>query len=87
VLANVRRLLKPGGLFISKTPGLSDMGPLIPVMVFGLRLIGKAPTVSFFRAAALERQIEAAGFAIEERALHKSKGRDTRPFLVARRSA
>jgi ubiquinone/menaquinone biosynthesis C-methylase UbiE len=85
-LANVHRLLKPGGLFISKTPCLADANPIYRVIVPVMRLAGKAPYVAFFSDADLEREIVAAGFEIIERDRHGSKPRDPRPFLVARRT-
>ena len=48
------RALKPGGLFISKTPCLSEMNPLLRLAVPVARLVGKAPHVAFFSAVALE---------------------------------
>jgi len=75
-LAQVHRVLKPGGLFVSKTPCLAEMNPLIRLAVPVMQLVGKAPYVAVFSAAALEREIEAAGFAIVERARHGS-GRRT----------
>ena len=86
VLAQVRRLLKPGGLFISKTPCLLEMNPLIRMAVPIARLLGKAPTVAFFSAAALEAEIAGAGFEITERGRHGSGRKDPRIFIVARKS-
>lgn len=80
----IRRLLKPGGLFISKTPCLAEMTVLIRLAVPLMRMIGKAPHVSFFTAEALERDVTAAGFTVLERARHGSGRRDPRIFLVAR---
>ncbi|MGQ0684557.1 class I SAM-dependent methyltransferase [Bradyrhizobium sp.] len=85
VLAGVHRLLRPGGLFISKTPCLKEMNPLIRIAVPMMQLIGKAPHVAFLSAEDLEREIAAAGFEIVERARHGSRGKDVRPFLVARK--
>lgn len=88
VLQSVHQMLKPGGCFISKTPCLADMNPIVSpilrVAVFAMRLIGKAPWVAFLSARQIEREIEAAGFTIVERGYHGSKGKDTRRFLVAR---
>ncbi len=84
-LANIRRQLRPGGLFISKTPCLSEMNPLIRLAVPCMRFIGKAPFVSFFSAPALEAEIAAAGFAINERERHGSGRKDPRIFIVARK--
>ena len=86
-LARLRRLLKPGGLFISKTPCLGDMNPLIRLVVPAMQMIGQAPYVAVFSAAELERKIAAAGFEVVERERHASKGKDARPFIVARKPA
>lgn len=84
-LRNVHRLLKPGGLFISKTPCLKEMNPLVRIAVPVMQAVGKAPYVAFFSAEDLAREVRAAGFEIVERARHASRGRDARPFLVARK--
>jgi ubiquinone/menaquinone biosynthesis C-methylase UbiE len=84
-LRSVHRLLKPGGLFVSKTPCLKEMNPLVRLAVPVMQLIGKAPYVAFLSTDDLERDIAAAGFEIIERARHASGGRDPRPFLVARK--
>lgn len=85
VLRNIYRLLKPGGLFISKTPCLAQMGRPVRLLVPVMQAFGKAPYVAFFTDAELEREIAAAHFEIVERARHGSRGKDTRPFLVARK--
>lgn len=84
-LRGVHRVLKPGGLFVSKTPCLSEMNPAIRLVVPLMQAVGKAPYVAFFSAAQLERAIADAGFEIIERARHATKGKDVRPFLVARK--
>jgi ubiquinone/menaquinone biosynthesis C-methylase UbiE len=84
-ISAARRLLKPGGLFISKTPCLKEMSLVIRMAVPVMRLAGKAPYVSHFDAETLENGIAAAGFEIIERGRHASKGKDPRLFLVARR--
>jgi ubiquinone/menaquinone biosynthesis C-methylase UbiE len=85
-LANIHRLLKPGGLFISKTPCLGDANPIYRVLVPVMRLVGKAPYVAFLSNNDLEREITVAGFEIITRERHGSKPKDPRPFLVARRT-
>jgi ubiquinone/menaquinone biosynthesis C-methylase UbiE len=85
-LAHVHRLLKPGCLFISKTPCLSEMNPFIRLAVPIMRLVGKAPYVSFFSATELEAEIADAGFTIIERDRHSSAPKDARIFIVARKS-
>jgi ubiquinone/menaquinone biosynthesis C-methylase UbiE len=77
--------LKPGGLFVSKTPCLSEMTPLIRLAVPVARLFGKAPHVSFFTAAELIDDITDAGFTLVEQARHGSKPNDSRIFVIARR--
>lgn len=84
VLGHIRSLLVPGGIFISKTPCLGDMNPLIRLVIPPMRLLGKAPGVSVFSAVALEEAIRAAGFGILVSERHGSKKKDHRPFIVAR---
>jgi ubiquinone/menaquinone biosynthesis C-methylase UbiE len=86
LLAHVRRVMKPGGLFVSKTPCLSEMNPFIRLAVPLMKLVGKAPRVSFFDAAGIEAEIAAAGFAIVERARHGSGRKDPRIVIVARKA-
>lgn len=85
-LAHVHALLKPGGVFISKTPCLSEMNVLIRYAVPVARMVGKAPHVSFFTAPELEAEIASAGFTIIEQARHGSDRKDPLIFIVARKS-
>lgn len=85
VLAHLFAGLLPGGLFISKTPCLGEMNPLIRLALPLARLIGKAPTVAVFTGSALEAQIVQAGFSIIHRERHGSKAKDSRIFLAARK--
>jgi ubiquinone/menaquinone biosynthesis C-methylase UbiE len=85
-LANVRRLLKPGGVFISKTPCLKEMSPLIRLAVPVMQAFGQAPYVAFFSAEDVEREIADAGFEILERDRHGTGRKpERRIFLVARK--
>lgn len=85
-LEAVHRLLKPGALFISKTPCLNEMTPLLPWIVRPAQWVGLAPSVAFFTAEELEREIAAAGFDIVERDRHGTKKKqEPRIFLVARK--
>jgi ubiquinone/menaquinone biosynthesis C-methylase UbiE len=85
-LRSIHVLLNPGGLFISKTPCLVDMNPLIRLLALpAMRAIGKAPHVSSLGASALERLIIDAGFDVLVRESHASKGKDQRPYIVARK--
>ncbi|MCX7325245.1 MAG: class I SAM-dependent methyltransferase [Hyphomicrobiales bacterium] len=83
-LAEAHRLLRPGGLFISKTPCLSEMNPLIRVALPVTRLLGKAPNVSFFAAAERATEIARAGFTVEARERQETGSKDIRIFIVAR---
>lgn len=83
-VAEVRRLVRPGGLFISKTPCLREMNPLIPLLVPVARFFGRAPSVLVFSAAELEAAIAAAGFSIEGVERHGSGRKDPRAFIIAR---
>ena len=85
-LRRIHALLAAEGLFISKTPCLGDMNPLIRLALLpAMRAIGKAPYVSAFRAAELSQLIGAAGFDIRATESHATKGNDTRPYIVARK--
>lgn len=86
-LRDIHTVLAPGGIFISKTPCLRDMtaGVLMFALLPVMRALGKAPHVAIFSAAELERQIVDAGFEIAKTELHASGGKDTRPFIIARK--
>jgi len=85
VLKNIRTLLKPKGLFISKTPCVGDMNPVIRLAIPLMRIAGMAPgSVTSFSSASLVREIRTAGFEILENERHGSERKDTRPFIVAR---
>ena len=81
-VAGVRRLLKPGGFFISSTVCLADrlwfLRPVIPVMQW----IGKAPFVSFLRAEDVLAEVTGAGFEARE---HWTHGRSNSLFLIAQK--
>ena len=83
-LAQVARMLTPGGLFISKTPCLRAMWylrPLLPV----LRLMSKAPGgVAFLSPETLEAALRRARFEIVETGDYPAKT-PPRRFVVARK--
>ncbi|WP_421738831.1 class I SAM-dependent methyltransferase [Caulobacter sp.] len=86
-LNHIRTLLVPGGLFISKTPCLGDMNPLVgqallPVM----RAVGRAPYVNIFNKAELCSLFSASGFEILAVEDHATKGNGRCPCIVARKS-
>lgn len=85
-LRRIHSLLAAEGLFISKTPCLGDMNPLISLVVLpGMRAIGKVPYVSVFRQAEFCQLVSAAGFDILATENHATKGNDRRPCIVARK--
>lgn len=84
LLGDIRRLLAPGGLLVSKTPCVGDMNPLIRLAIPLMQLVGKAPGVTTFTAAELEEAIRAAGFEIVANERHGSGKKDIRPFIAAR---
>lgn len=85
-LRSIHTLLAPGGLFISKTPCLGDMNPLIRLALPVMRAVGKAPYAGVFRARELSEFIAAAGFEVLSMESHASRGKDSRPFIMARRN-
>ncbi len=66
VMGRVRGLLKPGGLFISKTACLQGIFRVMALPVGVMRLFGKAPKVSFFSNRWLEAAVQRQGFDILE---------------------
>jgi ubiquinone/menaquinone biosynthesis C-methylase UbiE len=85
-LRRIHSLIAPGGLFISKTPCLGDMNPLLSLVLLpGMRAIGKAPYVSVFSQTELGRLVSSAGFDILATENHATKGNDRRPCIVARK--
>lgn len=87
-LQSALNALKPGGLFISKTPCLNEMNPLIPRLALPLmRALGKAPHVLCFSATELQEALAWQGLEIVSVEWHGSRGKDFRPFIVARKPA
>lgn len=82
-LQAIHALVRPGGLFVSKTACLGDMSPAIRLLLPLMRAIGKAPFVQVFSSGDLEQAIAAQGFSIVALERHATKGRDTRPFIIA----
>ncbi|MDO8911791.1 MAG: class I SAM-dependent methyltransferase [Phenylobacterium sp.] len=85
-LRRIHTLLAPSGLFISKTPCLGDMNPLLSgVLLPAMRAIGRAPYVSVFWQTELCDLVSSAGFDILAAENHATKGDDRRPCIVARK--
>lgn len=89
-LAQVMRHLRPGGQFISKTACIAHMNPLVPHVALPLmRLLRLAPPVHVLTEDRLVAAIERSGLAIVSVEHHATpgRGRDWRPFVVARKPA
>ncbi len=85
-LATVHRLVRPGGLFVSKTACITELNLLIRAALPLARWVGKAPTnVKVFGEATLLDALRGAGFEIEAVERHGVKKKDVRAFVVARR--
>ncbi|MCK0167234.1 class I SAM-dependent methyltransferase [Jannaschia sp. S6380] len=82
-LSRIHDQLRPGGLFLSKTPCLADRTVLLRLAVGAMRLVGKAPPVTFLKAEALRGHLRQAGFVIESTS-YFGKGRLS-PYIVAHR--
>ena len=61
-LAQIFRLLKPGGFFISSTVCLGESWVPYGALIGVMRLIGKAPMVKIFDKRTLEDEIRQSGF-------------------------
>ncbi|WP_420585253.1 class I SAM-dependent methyltransferase [Ruegeria sp.] len=87
VFADIHARLAPGGLFISKTPCLSEGGlglkfGLMKLMLPVMQLFGKAPYVNLFDVQTLETAVIRAGFDVIESGNHPAKPPSR--YLVAR---
>lgn len=86
-LAAAHRVLKPGGFFISKTPCLGEMNALMRFAILPvMKRIYSVPKLNTFTMDSLEEAHVNAGFKIEAIEFHGTKGKDTRPFIVARKA-
>lgn len=80
--------LRPGGLLISKTACIAELSPLIRHLALPLmQLVGQAPHVLRFDAAALQAAIARRGMDIVSVERHGTRGKDFRVFIVARKPA
>lgn len=81
----IHALLVPQGFFVSKTPCLGDMHPLLRLAVLpAMRATGLAPYAGAFRSIELCRLLHDAGFdvlAVEDHATQAEQ----RPCIVARK--
>lgn len=67
VLARIRELLRPGGMFLSATDCLGARPSVMGLKKLVKSRTGKMPYVAFFTQRRLERKITQSGFAVLER--------------------
>ncbi|MBT8080945.1 MAG: class I SAM-dependent methyltransferase [Gammaproteobacteria bacterium] len=65
VIADVHRMLKPGGVFVTSTACLGDMMPLFRLLIPVGRFLRLFPLVKVFSVAELKESLEKAGFEID----------------------
>lgn len=87
-LRHIHGLVKPGGLFISKTVCLGDRAVKLPIRLFlklipAMRLVGLAPSVRSYSIAEIDSMVSAAGFEIIEAGNFPAS--PPRRYLVARK--
>ncbi|UJB20569.1 MULTISPECIES: class I SAM-dependent methyltransferase [Lysobacter] len=84
-LRRIHGLLAADGVFISKTPCLGDMNRLFGLLLPAARVLGLAPYTGVLRVVDLPALIGAAGFDIVAVERHASAGKDTLPYIAARK--
>jgi ubiquinone/menaquinone biosynthesis C-methylase UbiE len=80
--ARIYDLLKPGGIFVSSTPCLSDRMWYVRPVIAVMRWVGKAPRVSFFTERGFTADIANNGF---ETQAQWTRGPTNSLFLIARK--
>jgi ubiquinone/menaquinone biosynthesis C-methylase UbiE len=84
VLAEVARILKPGGIFVSSTGCLGDSYLRFITLIVPLgKLLGLLPDVYILSEAELANELSDAGFAIENQWHHGINDIDV--FMIARK--
>ena len=76
-------MLKPGGMFISKTVCLTGRYALLRPVIGALHLMGKAPSVAYLSPKSVARMMTDAGFQIVE--ANNPSGAQTGHFIAARK--
>ena len=81
-IADIHRMLKPGGVFISSTACIGDMMLPLQLIVPVGRLLRLFPLVKVFSAAELKRRFELAGFDVDHEWQPK---RNAAAFIICRK--
>lgn len=81
-IRRIRELLKPGGLFISKTVCLREKTRLLGVLIYLMQKVGYAPFVESLSYGAIDEAIAAEGFEIIETGIYPPPAR----FVVAKKA-
>jgi SAM-dependent methyltransferase len=84
-LQRIRELVRPRGLFISKTPCIGDQSLALRMVIPVLRAAGLAPYVNFVTERSLSTEITSLGFEVQETGMYPEKSRSL--FVVARKAA
>lgn len=82
-MRRVHELVRPGGLFVSKTQCLGDRAAALRFLIPVMRAAGLAPHVTFVTERSLAEDLGAAGFEIVETGMYPRKTRSY--FVVAQR--
>jgi 2-polyprenyl-3-methyl-5-hydroxy-6-metoxy-1,4-benzoquinol methylase len=77
-------LLKPGGMLLTKTPCIGELGVLVKIAIPVLQWFGKAPFVNFVTQPQLEAAVRDADLAVLEQGLYPVKSRSL--FIAARKN-
>ena len=83
-LASVYDMLRPGGLLVSSTACIGDMGLLMRMLPPVMKVLPMVPAVQAFTAAELQSALEKVGFELEQ---SWQPSRDQAVFIVARKPA
>lgn len=82
VIAKVKKMLKPGGVFVSSTACLGDNMGIFKIIAPIGKVLGVLPLLRVFKVRDLENSLLSAGFEIEQSwQPGKNKGR----FIVAKK--
>jgi len=78
----IHRLVRPGGLYISKTPYVGDQGLAVRLAIPLMRVVGVAPYVDLVTERSLTSDLGHAGFEVLETGMYPRRSRGF--FVVAR---